>query len=343
MSAVPDVRTELDDIAGRSVELISQPVAQSRMPWRIRQDPFIALSLLALAPIAVCIGERHWPAVCRAIVRVMPLGRVGLLRRRQTAAGLRLAHAGAVEDGAIDAACAELDAHRLELRLQILRDLLLRNWRPDVRVEGIAHLEAALAAGHGAILWIARFAFADTVVKIGLHRAGYPPAHLSRTVHGFSHSLIGRRWLNPIKQRMETRYLAERVVLNDTAPGTAMRRLHKILQGNGVVSITVDSWGAHVAEAPFLGGRLRVATGAPSLAWKTGARLLPVFVRRDPASGAFQVLIDDPLPTEPTRSKGEAQQAAVAQYLRRLEAHAVAVPGQWRDWAKLRPAAASPP
>ena len=91
------------------------------------------------------------------------------------------------------------------------------------------------------------------------------------------------------------------------------------------------------------GGRLRVATGAPSLAWKTGARLLPVFVRRDPASGAFQVLIDDPLPTEPTRSKGEAQQAAVAQYLRRLEAHAVAVPGQWRDWAKLRPAAASPP
>jgi hypothetical protein len=70
---------------------------------------------------------------------------------------------------------------------------------------------------------------------------------------------------------------------------------------------------------------------------------LPVFVRRDPASGAFRVLIDDPLPTEPTRSKGEAQQAAAAQYLRRLEAHAVAAPGQWRDWAKLRPAAASPP
>jgi lauroyl/myristoyl acyltransferase len=340
MSAVPDALAELDDIAAHGVELLSQPVEQSRMYWRVRQDPYIALSLLSLAPVAMCVGDCYWPSICRAIVRVTPLGRSGLRRRSETSAGLRLAFAGTVDDSAIT---AELDSHRLELRLQILRDLLLWNWRPDIRVEGIAHLEAALAAGRGAILWIGRFAFADTVAKIGLHRAGHPPAHLSRTIHGFSHSLIGRRWLNPIKQRMENRYLAERVVLNDTAPGTAMRRLHKVLLGNGVVSITVDSWGAHVAEAPFLGGRLRVATGAPSLAWKTGARLLPVFVRRDPASGAFRVLIDDPLPTEPTRSKGEAQQAAAAQYLRRLEAHAVAAPGQWRDWAKLRPAAASPP
>jgi len=232
MSVAPG---ETDGAAARGVELLSQPVQQSTLPWRIRQDPYIALSLVSLAPVALCVGERYWHAICRAIVRAMPLGRVGLRRRSQTAAGLRLAFAGALDEDALDAVCTELDGHRLELRLQILRDLLLRSWRPDIRVEGTAHLEAALAAGRGAILWVGRFAFAETVAKIGLHRAGRPAVHLSRTIHGFSHSAIGRRWLNPIKQRMENRYLAERVVLNDTAPGTAMRRLHKVLLGNGVV------------------------------------------------------------------------------------------------------------
>jgi hypothetical protein len=46
MSAVPDALAELDDIAAHGVELLSQPVEQSRMYWRVRQDPYIALSLL---------------------------------------------------------------------------------------------------------------------------------------------------------------------------------------------------------------------------------------------------------------------------------------------------------
>ncbi|HEV8712769.1 MAG TPA: hypothetical protein VGX03_08085 [Candidatus Binatia bacterium] len=339
MSVVPNARNKVEDDAAL-IALASQPVQQSQTPPRIRQDPYIALSLLSLAPVAVCISDRYWPSLCRTIVRAAPLGRTGLLRRSQTLAGLRLAFAGApsADEDALDDVCRELDAHRLELRLQILRDLLLRNWRPEIRVEGTAHLAAALAAGRGAVLWIARFAFAETVAKIGLWRAGYPSAHLSRTIHGFSHSLFGRRWLNPVKLRMENRYLAERIVLNDGAPGAAMRRLYNVLLGNGVVSITVDTWGAHVAEAPFLRGRLRVATGAPSLAWKTGAPLLPVFVLRDHASGGFRLLIEGPLPTDPTRPKSDAQQAAVARYANLLEPHVGAYPGQWRDWAKLRPA-----
>jgi lauroyl/myristoyl acyltransferase len=136
---------------------------------------------------------------------------------------------------------------------------------------------------------------------------------------------------------MEDRYLSERVILNDKAPGGAIRRLHNVLRQNGVVSATVGSWGAHAAVLPFFDGRLRIATGAPSLAWKTGARLLPVFVVRELQSRTFRLLIDGPLPIEQARSKSEAQRAAIAQYVSRLQPHAAAFPGQWRNWSKLYP------
>jgi lauroyl/myristoyl acyltransferase len=172
---------------------------------------------------------------------------------------------------------------------------------------------------------------------MGLNNIGYPPVHLSRSIHGFSHSSFGRRWLNPLQQRVEDRNLAERVVLNDSAPSTAMRRLQKALAQNRIISITVDSWGAHAAEAPFLCGRIRVATGAPSLAWRTGARLIPVFVAREARTETFRISIDEPIVINQSVSKSDAQQAAVATYVSRLESHVTSVPGQWRDWSRVRP------
>jgi lauroyl/myristoyl acyltransferase len=339
MSYVPNSPNELEDDVDRGAVLASQAVEQARMPALTREDIYVVLSLLSLAPVALCLADRHWPAVCHAIARVALARRSIRRRRRKTLAGLRLAFPGRESAGgqSFDSICMSLEESRLEVRAQILRDLLRRDWQPDIRVEGTSHVEAALAAGHGAILWIGSFTFADTIAKIGLSRAGYLPANLSRTIHGFSFSRFGRRWLNPIQRRMEDRYLSERVMLNDNAPGSAMRRLHKVLLQNGVVSITFGSWGAHAALVPFLGGRLRVATGAPSLAWKTGARLLPVFVVRELRSRTFRLLIDDPLPIERARSKSEAQQAAIARYVSRLESHAAAFPGQWRQWWKLYP------
>jgi lauroyl/myristoyl acyltransferase len=318
------------------IDLASQPIRIARAPAVTRRDVYAVLSLLTLVPVALCIGHRHWGAICRVLTRVMFAGRSS---RKRTQAGLRIAF-GAEEltgHGLLQTVCRDLDAHRQELRLQIIRDLLFRDWRPEIRVDGGSHLDEALAAGRGAILWVSRFAFADTVAKIGLWREGYPPVHLSRSVHGFSNSRFGRRWLNPLQQRMENRYLAERVVMREGAPSAAMRRLHNVLVENGIVSITVDSWGAHAAEVPFLGGRLRIATGALSLGWKTGARLMPVFVIREPQTGIFRLLIDEPLRIDRAKSKGDAQMRGVAQYVSRLERHVAAYPGQWRDWPNLRP------
>jgi lauroyl/myristoyl acyltransferase len=326
---------------GGGVELVSQSIHVPRAPAFAGQDLSTMLSVVALTPVALCLDDRYWPAVCRTVAGFAFARKSARWRRRQALAGLKLAFGTNHPAGsdAFDRIWRDLEAHRLELRLQIARDLLLRDWRPETLVEGAPRMEAALSAGHGAILWISRFAFADTIAKIGLRQIGHPPVHLSRTIHGFSRSRFGRRWLNPLQQRMENRYLAERVVLRDGAPSAAMRRLHGALAENRVVSITVDSWGAHVAEVPFLDGRLRIATGAPSLAWKTGAPLMPVYVLRETPSGVFRVTIDEPLAIDRKQSKSAAQLGAVAQYAGRLERHVAAYPGQWRDWRKLRPRA----
>jgi lauroyl/myristoyl acyltransferase len=323
------------------VELISQSIQVPRAPAFAGADLSTMLSLVVLTPVALCLGDRHWPAVCRAVAAVAFARKSARWRRRRALAGLRLAFGPdrSLGEDALDRIWRDLEAHRLELRLQIARDLLLRGWRPETRIEGAARLEEALSAGRGAILWISRFAFSDTIAKIGLHQIGHPPVHLSRTIHGFSRSRFGRRWLNPLQQRMENRYLTERVMLRDGAPSAAMRRLHGALAEKRVVSITVDSWGAHVAQVPFLDGRLRIATGAPSLAWKTGAPLLPVHVMRESPSGPFRVTIEEPLAIDRAQSKSAAQLGAVAQYAGRLERHAAAYPGQWRDWRKVRPRA----
>lgn len=321
----------------RSVEFVSQRVHARKLPAFTRRDCYTLISLLGLTLIARCVSDRHWPAVCRSLTRgTMPFGRK---RRKSIRAGIRLALAGDDPAGkdVVDRVCREVEANGLELRLQIFRDLIFQDWRPQIRLEGVARLEAALADGAGAILWIARFAFSDTIAKIGLHRTGHPSVHLSQTSHSLSNSRFGRRWLNPLSQRMENRYLAERIVMNDNAPSGALRQLHRVLARNGVVSITVESWGAHAADLPVMGGRLRVATGAPSLAWKTGSPLLPVFVIRDPASGVFRVLIDDPLPIDRAQSKAEAHRSAMTQFASRLAANVAAFPGQWRGWSRLRP------
>jgi lauroyl/myristoyl acyltransferase len=319
-----------------SVELASQSVYIEERPAFARTDVYAMLSLLLLAPVAICVRPSRWPAVCRSLALLSLAGGASRWRRRQALAGLRLAFADRCRDAehSFNDVCTELEANRLELRLQILRGLIYPHWQPDIVVEGACHIEAALAAGRGAILWVSRFAFADTIVKVGLKSAGYPLVHLSRSIHGFSHSSFGRRWLNPLQKHVEDRSLAERVVLNDSAPGAAMRRLRKELAQNRIVSIAVDSWGAHVAETSFLRGRFRVATGAPSLAFKTGAQLIPVFVAREAAT--FRISIDEPLLVARTTRKSDAQRAAVAGYVNRLERHVAVVPGQWRDWSKVK-------
>ena len=126
-------------------------------------------------------------------------------------------------------------------------------------------------AGRGAILWASHFVFGGTLIKMALAENGYALSHLSRPEHGFSKTGFGIRVLNPIRCRPEDRLLKERIVIDREDMAKTARQVNRVLEDNGILSITVGAWeGRSLADVPFLGHRLKIATGALNLGYKTG-------------------------------------------------------------------------
>jgi lauroyl/myristoyl acyltransferase len=104
----------------------------------------------------------------------------------------------------------------------------------------------------------------------------------------------------------------------------------------GMVSITAGAWeGLKVNRAPFLGGALPLATGAPALAHATGAALLPLFTVRQKVGAPICTIIERPIAIAAGGSRSKAIAEANRQYVLRLEPHVLAHPDQWRGWHYL--------
>jgi len=207
-------------------------------------------------------------------------------------------------------------------------------------VRGQEHIEDALRAGQGCVLWVAHFIFAANVAKVGLHDLGYRVSHLSRPDHGFSSTRFGLKVLNPIRSAYEDAHLAERIVFDRAHPAPALLRARKTVGKNGVVSFTAGAWeGSTVTEASFLGSRITLAMGPVWLARASGAALLPVFATRTSAPDTFVVEIGDPIAAGAALPEDQAMVDATRSFLRQLEPRVLANPGQWRGWSSLQDAA----
>lgn len=177
--------------------------------------------------------------------------------------------------------------------------LLLNLHRPGglgskTLLRGREHLDAAYAAGKGAILWVAPTTFGPAVTKIALDRAGIPLWHLSRPSHGFSNTAFGRAYLNPIRTSIENKHLAGRIVIRDGDVRTALEEIAQRLRENKAVSITMGTEARAVSSIPFLAGTLTVAKRPVAMARESGAALLPV-VTLEQHDGSFLTEIGPPL------------------------------------------------
>lgn len=304
------------------------------VPLFAGSDIPIAISIPVLKLLARFLPESNWPRfsyiAAHAGRQSMVPGGAGLEARMRT---MLSGSANAPEPRALLLAMRALE---IEAALQIWRIGQRPDWRPPLRLIGIEHLERALAGGSGAILWVGHFVFASLFAKTALYDVGYGAFHLSHPRHGFSPTRFGIRFLNRSKQRIETRYLAERVELSPANPGIALRHLRTKLKDNALVSITAGVDAAWPAVLPFLGDRIALATGAADLAHTSGAPLLPVFVWRD-ESGVIVVEIEPPVPVDRESPRPESSATAVQRYADRQAIHVRAWPEQWLGWTTLRP------
>lgn len=297
--------------------------------WQPSDLRTIASHGLLLLP-AWILPERLWAALARGRIRMAGQGAI-----RRTAKSVRdaLGESGTARAEAI---VRDLKAAVYEMRMQDLRGWRPGGWQPRMRLEGEEHLNAALARGRGAILWLAPFVFNSGPTKIALHDKGYRVSHLSSPKHGVSETQFGVKVLNRIRCIPEDRYLVDRIVFDSAAPSTAMRRMVRALKAGEVVSIVASSTeGYEMINGSIFGGQLPVAVGGPRLAALTGAPLLPVFTVRDPKLG-WRIAIEAPIDIPRDRASDERCIAAVAEFLHRSDPWVRQFPEQWRAWSKWR-------
>lgn len=235
---------------------------------------------------------------------------------------------------------AALAANFHQTRLQMLRCHRFGSWRPRIAFEGREHVERALAAGRGGILWVAPFVFSDLVTKMALHRQGLSVSHLSRPQHGLSPTPFGQRFFNPLWTSVERRYLGERLVMVGEG-SRALRDLILRLRENRLVSISVGVEGARRRSLPFLGGTLNLADGAARLARRSGAALLPVFTVRV-ADGSFVTTVEAPPDVAANVEPDEATERLVAHEVALLESYVLRWPDPFVAWGLATPGEPSP-
>ena len=224
--------------------------------------------------------------------------------------------------------CEPVDVRRLRHGARPLRRL--------VEIRGREHLEAALAAGQGAILCTGHFGSCSSGFSL-LHASGFPVTAIGRWWYnytvGISHAVSSaERWF---WDRVYARPLLRHRQRPNIEPWPGRPEVAALaaaaLRANEVVAITIDtppldSDLARTVEVPFLGRRAGLLPGAVTLAQVTGAPLLMGFLYRA-ADYRHQVWeISAPVPVEgDTATVFERCAAEVSAAIRRSPAH-------WESW-----------
>ena len=316
------------------VEMRTEPHAQR--PLEDAAVPLFGLadlSTLALLPFGLLVAwgtpERSWRYFGSALARLHPFRAAQLRGQIRALVG---AHRLAVPiEGVAEAYLAKLPLPKL----LTLRLSAPHGWRPTVRLEGREHIERALADGRGAILWTAPFLFASLGSKMAFHQSGFRVANLQRHWHGFSRSWFGARFLNPLRTRIESRYVERIVIGPDGSVTGPMMEIERRLAGNGLVSIMVGAQGRHVVPAPVFEGAVTVATGVPKLMLRSGTSILPVFAIGTSAS-EFVTFVDPPIRAPEGLPQPAVVTAVIEELGRRMEAYVARWPDQF-TWSNLMP------
>lgn len=289
------------------------------------RDVLVTARLAILAALAWSLPPRWWAAVCRPWARLsVRLHSARTARQRER---LRALFGPMTVNDADRLSASIVEAHHLS-QLQLLRCHRIGGWRPHIDFVGRDHVTRALEAGKGAILWVSPTSYAMLVTKMALAREGFEVSHLSREQHGFSASRLGMRLLNPILTSVEERYLKERLVMSAEDSARALVALVQRLRSNQLVSMTVGPLGHRTHAVPLENGALWMAEGAPVLAFRTGAALLPVFTVRT-ADDSFATVVEPPLSTAPNLDRAAAVQASLAGYVAVLERYLARWPEQF--------------
>lgn len=246
-------------------------------------------------------------------------------------ARMQTALPGRFDEQRAAALMSEWYRRRAELTWGRLRNLHRSGWKIQLETEGLEHLAAAREDGKGAVIWYMSFCESFLVMR-AMAEAGVPVGHLSLYSHGVpGKSRFGFATAGRMYRAAENRYLQARVVMRDrTSPGY-FKQLGALLKTNHAVTVRGDLAAAgSPVRAVCLGRECDFASGAPRLAFQSGAPLLTAYAERI-APFHYRVVIEEAVTADRTQKKSFVSDA-VAEYGRRLDAQLTGNSPDWEGW-----------
>lgn len=303
------------------------PGGPLRSPPLLSRDDFVMSLLLSHLWLSVrSKGPEAWPAEAARVSRDVHAMLAPAIEPFVSHIPARLPDRAAMNPDDLSKA---LFARFVQAKIEVLQAFRRKQEPLNVRLEGAEYLRTALEGGRGALLWCEACFSSSLYLKSALASAGFQVHHLSRPDHDLSQSRFGRRFLNPIVQKPENRYIAERIMNHEGAQLAVSRRIMELLKANAVVSITVAATGSQLLRAPFMDGTISVASGAPHFAQRSGAPLLPVYTHGE--GDGYVVEIDKPIELQGLPREA-AYQHAVEELVRRLDDFVREHPLDWEGW-----------
>jgi KDO2-lipid IV(A) lauroyltransferase len=196
-----------------------------------------------------------------------------------------------------------------------------------VKVEGVEHLNSAMARGRGVLILTAHFGNWELLAA-------------SHVLTAFPLSVVARPLDHPALDRLVARFRARsRAELINKH--RALSEILSALRRQRMVGILLDQNASRREGVfvPFFGIPASTSKGLALLALKTGAPVVPIFIRREP-DGRHRVIVDPAVPLSPTGDRDRDLVEATAAFTRIIEANVRQWPEQWlwihRRW-KTRP------
>lgn len=254
--------------------------------------------------LAAHLPERALQRAARRLGAV--LARLPLARRRIALANLAIAFPlldGSARRRILSASLGYWVQTALELAACAERVISAEQLRRRVDIQGLAHLEQALARGRGVIAMTAHFGNFPWI-PLALAARGYPVAAVYKEANDFVPDFFGR-----IMQDYGVRPI--RVVGRERA-GLARPILAALREGR-IVLMHMDQSTANGVPVPFFGRPAWTPTGPVVLARRSGAPIVPMFMHH--RGDGHRLAIQAPYPL----GQG-ADEAALHKDLQRLSA-----------------------
>lgn len=191
------------------------------------------------------------------------------------------------------------------------------NLRQIIECEGLEHLDAARKSGRGVILFTG-------------HLGAWELSSFALSAFGYPLSFLVRRIDNPrvegLIEGTRTRF-GNRSIDKRAAARPMLRTLH----AGGIVGILVDlNTQPHEGIfVNFFGTPASTTTGLASMALRTKAVILPVFIPWDEQRRRFVLRIDTPLDAKLTGNEEEDIRRITSQFTSVIESYVRRYPEQW--------------